>query len=236
MKKSAGPAVHEELAKTYFGSPSARAPKKRAKIRALLPWAVAGFALVAAAALVLSRSNIDVKVRLLGEVPSLKNPAAADKGLYLVRGARPEPGIVKDAYFTADARAFSASRPDALVLYNGRGAGWANYTVELKEPVDLKKLDLRYTAKGARSGEKVLVVIVDADNSVYRMERDLQTQVTDEWNEYTVNFRSVRGALDLSSVKTVKFEFGGLTAGNYSGAIIYIKDIMLVKTRRPKWL
>ena len=68
------------------------------------------------------------------------------------------------------------------------------------------------------------------------MEKDLSSSLTGDWQQYTVNFRPVKHSLDLSSIKTIKFEFGSLTTDNYPGAIIYLKDVYLAKTKRFKWL
>jgi len=153
-----------------------------------------------------------------------------------MEGGAPNKDIVKDAFFTGDGREFSASKLEELVLCNSRGSGWANYTIELKEPVDLNKLDLRYTARGVRGDEFLTLVIVDSDKRSYRLEKDLSSAIGKDWQIYTINFRRVKKAVDLSNISTIKFEFGSLTAGNYPSAVISLKDVCITKTRRLKWL
>jgi hypothetical protein len=82
----------------------------------------------------------------------------------------------------------------------------------------------------------MLLMITDGDNRSYRMEKDLSSVLTADWQQYAINFRPVGKSVDLSNIKTIKFEFGSLTAGNYPGSIIYIKDVYLAKARRFKWL
>jgi hypothetical protein len=240
MKQGTGQGIHDELSKTYFRAPNKKHDNKKWSDRArLMPWIVMALVVALAGFIVFSRSSIDIKVRLLGEVPKFSvsgDAAAFEKGDFLVRGGKPRKDAVKNAYFAGDGKSYSTAKDEELTLCNGRGAGWANYTIELKEPADLSRLDLKYTARGARGGEVLALVIVDGNNRIYRMEKDLSSSVTPEWQQYTVNFRPVKNALDLSDIKTIKFEFGSLTAENYSGAVILLKDIYLTKAKRFKWL
>lgn len=236
-KKVSGLGMQDELARTYFQAP--RKPvKDKAKWLAFIPWAITAAVILIAAAVVLSRSSIDIKVRLLGEVPALNGPVpekGVEKGEFLVRGGQPQVILVKNAYFAGDGKAFSGAQEEEMVLCNARGSGWANYTIELKEPVDLNKLDIKYTARGARGGENLVLVITDSNNRTYRMEKDLSSAVSSEWKRYAVNFRPAKKILDLANIAVIKFEFGSLTAGNYSSAVIHLKDVCLTKARRLKW-
>ena len=107
-----------------------------------------------AAIALLLKSNIDVKIRILGEIPTLgggqadKFGSLHEKGLYLVKGSELNTYIAKDAGFNGDAKAFSKINEDALVLCNSRGSGWANYEIYLKEPLNLNRLDIKYMARG----------------------------------------------------------------------------------------
>ncbi|MDO8536006.1 MAG: hypothetical protein Q7S30_03240 [Candidatus Omnitrophota bacterium] len=235
--------IQDEIAKTYFHTPAKKHGKKKPKWRSFLPWAVAILALFFAVAVLIFKSSIEIKVRLLGEIPSASMSKGAhifgdnlDKGIFFIEGGVPNKDIVKNAYFTGDAKEFSLSKPEELVLCNSRGSGWANYTIELKEPVDLDKLDIRYMARGVRGDEFLTLVIVDSSKRSYRLEKDLSSAMGKEWQGYTVNFRRVKKAVDLSNIATIKFEFGALTAGNYPSAVMSLKDVYITKTRRLKWL
>jgi hypothetical protein len=233
--------AQSEIAKTYFHTSSKKQGKKKpSKWKPFLPWAIAISALLFAIAVLVFRSSIDIKVRFLGEIPT--SPIAhnfgenLDKGIFLVDAGLPNRDIVKNAYFSGDAKEFSISRPEELVLCNFRGSGWANYTIELKEPIDLDKLDIRYSARGVRGDEFLTLVIVDSAKRSYRLEKDLSSAMGKDWQRYTINFRRVNKAVDLSSISAIKFEFGSLTAGNYPSAVISLKDVYITKTRRLKWL
>lgn len=235
--------IQDEIAKTYFQTSEKKGFKRNAKWKVRLPWLVAVLAIVGACVIVIFRSSIDIKVRFLGEMPPMPAIFTAfhagdnlDNGIFLINGGEPNKDIVKNTYFTGDARPFSMSKTGELLLCNSRGAGWANYTVELKEPIDLDSLDIRYTARGARGDEFLTLVIVDSNNRIYRLEKDLSSALSKDWQRYTINFRRIKKAVDISSISTIKFEFGSLTAGNYPSAVSYLKDIYLTKVRRLKWL
>lgn len=236
-KQVSGLGMHDELAKTYFQAPR-KAEKNKIKWPAFIPWLITAAVILIAAAVVLSRSSIDIKVRLLGEVPALNGPASekgVERGEFLVKGGQPQAALVKNVYFAGDGKAFSGAEEEEMILCNARGSGWANYTIELKEPVDLNKLDIKYTARGARGDEYLVLVVADSNNRIYRMEKDLSSAVGSEWKRYTVNFRPAKKILDLANIAVIKFEFGSLTAGNYSSAVIHLKDVCLTKARRLKW-
>lgn len=238
-KHVSGLGIHDEIARTYFHAPQKKNAKKGPEWISFLPWIITVFVIVIAIAVILSKSTIDIKVRLLSEIPApgvSQSGATLEKGAFLIRGGTPEIDIIKNVYFGGDAKAFSDSRQEELVLCNARRAGWANYTIELKEPADFNKLDIKYTAKGDKGGECLVLIITDSSSRTYRMEKDLSSSLTGDWIRYTVNARAVKKALDLSNITAIKFEFGSLTAGNHSGAVIYLKDIYLAKTRRLKWL
>jgi hypothetical protein len=235
--------IQDEIAKTYFHALPKKHGKKKSKWKSFLPWAVAVLALFFAMAVLIFKSSIEIKVRLLGEIPSApidegtrKFAENLNKGVFFVEGGVPNKDIVKNAYFTGDAKEFSISRPEELTLCNSRGSGWANYTIELKEPVDLDKLDIRYTARGVRGDEFLTLVIADSSKRSYRLEKDLSSAMGKDWQRYTINFRRVKKAVDLSNISTIKFEFGALTAGNYPSAVMSLKDVYITKTRRLKWL
>jgi hypothetical protein len=91
-------------------------------------------------------------------------------------------------------------------------------------------------ARGVRGDEFLTLVIVDSSKRSYRLERDLSSAMGKDWQEYTINFKRIKKAVDISNVSTIKFEFGALTAGNYPSAVMSLKDVYITKTRRLKWL
>ena len=229
--------AQEEIAKIYL-KVSDKNKHKKEKRSPKVPWMIAGVALLFALLMFFLKSTIDVKVRILGEIPSLnrsvpdKFGSLREKGLYIVKGAEPNKYLIKNADFTGDAKAFSKMSDNEIVLCNARGSGWANYEIVLREPLDLSKLDIRYEAKGERGEEYLTLVIVDSDNRTYRMERDIESKVSKEWQTYTINFKPLKNAIDLTNIAIIRFEFGSLTAGNSPMATLFLKDICVTKTKR----
>lgn len=227
--------AQEEIAKIYLKVSDKNKHKKENRVPKV-PWIIALLALSLVFLMLFLKSNIDVKVRILGEIPSVasadKFGSLREKGLYIVKGSEPNKYLIKNADFKGDAKAFSKTGDNELVLCNAHGSGWANYEITLREPLDLNKLDIRYTAKGERGEEYLTVIIVDSDNRTYRVEKDILSKVSKEWQTYTINFKALKHAIDLANVSIVRFEFGSLTAGNSPMATIFLKDICVTKTKR----
>jgi hypothetical protein len=230
--------AQEEIARMYL-KVSDKSKNKLPKPKAKLPWAIALVAIFFAILTLLFKSNIDVKVRILGEIPSIgpsettdKFGSLKEKGLYLVKGSEPNRYLIKGVDFAGDAKIFSRAASGELILCNSRGNGWANYEIKLKEPIDLSKLDVKYAARGERGEEYLTVVVVDSGNRAYRMEQDMSSKLAKEWQTYIVNFKPIKRAVNLSEISTIRFEFGGLTAGNSPMATIFLKDIRVTKTKK----
>lgn len=237
--------MQEEIARTYFDMPD-KSPKPGGKKRNIskLPWIIAAVALVFGMAAFLSKSNIDIKVRILSEVPSSGSERRLDefdelkdKGFVFVSGSEINSSLVKHAYFDGDAKNYSRQNDSELVLCNSKGSGWANYTIELKEPIDLTKLDLKYIAKGAKGQEALGIVIIDTDNRSYRvLDPNRIGRLTKDWRDYRMNFTAMKNVIDLNNISSIKLEFGSLTVQNSTAAIIFLKGIYAAKTKRTRWL
>lgn len=234
-------ALNDEITRTYLKTSEKSYIRKKAALK--VAWSIAGIASILAIIAFLTKVNLDVRVRILGEMPSVSVERGRinfdnmkDKGVFLIKGTSVNNDIVKTTFFAGDAGLGSRTADDYILLSNAKGSGWGNFTIELKEPIGLNKLDLKFVARGSSGGELLGIVISDSDNKTYRMERDLSTRLTGEWQLYKVNFRPVKKSVDLGNITTIKFEFGSLTVGNSSGAAIFLKDIYVAKARRSKWL
>lgn len=245
--------IQDEIAKTYFHTHDTKKEKTTpegtggsdkkgpGKWRERLPWLIAAIALTLAAVAIFFKSSVDIKVHILSEIPALTSgrggiAAAPDKGIFLIRGGEPNKDIVKNVYFSGDGQGLSAVKPDEVVLHNAKGAGWANWTIEFKDAIDLNRFDIKYTAKGAWEDEYLTFIIVDANNSSYRLTKDISSTLDKDWQKYTINFNHIGKAVDLSNISRIKFEFGNLTAGNRPSAVVFLKDVYITKAGRSKWL
>jgi len=240
-KKPVDP-IQEELAKTFFSSTTSKVPYRHKMAKT--PWIIAGLACIIALFIFIFNSKIDIQVRIMGEVPSLSQSGPesdsvvpSGKGFFLIKNGKPNAYLIRETVFSGDAAKYSRESEDMLVLTSLNEAGWANFSIELKMPVNMANFDISYIAKGQSGDEHLLVVLVDKDNRVYRMARDLSSGLTNEWENHTVNLSPVGNSVDLTRIRTIKFEFGTLTARNCSMATIFLKDAGIVaKTRGAKWL
>jgi len=212
-------AIQEELARTFFS----QSPRKRKRTPRTL-FLIAAIAACMAFAFVILKNNAKIF------------KPSTEKGVFFVKDGKPEKYLVKKVFFDGDARKFSRENSSKLVLVNSGKAGWANFTVEFKEPLNMEKADILYTARGQKGDECIILVLVDAENRSYRMEKDISSELTAEWKEYVINLRPVGEAIDMSNISAIKFEFGSLTAENYHSATIFLKSLRAAKRRGVKWL
>lgn len=235
---------HEEIAKTYLKTSARRHDKKKpAATSEIMPWLLAAIALLLALILFITKSNFDVKIRVLTHAPFTAKEISAGDSVDLLQGEMVflkgnilNRETVRSAFFFGDARPASSAAEGEIVLCNSKGYGWASYRIELKNPVNLNGLSLRYSARGEMGGERLVLIIVDSDNRAYRVEDDLATRLTKEWQDYALDFKPVNNELDLAGISAIRFEFGSSTAGNSENAKIFLKDIYAAKPKRIRWL
>jgi hypothetical protein len=229
----------EEIANTYFKTSPATGKKVSKKKPSKVPWVIAGIAALLAIAIFISRSNFDIKVRLVSGTPFITKDGSAlpaDGAQFFVRGGEPNKAFIGKAFFVGDARVSSTMADNQITLANSRGQGWASFVIEMKQPIDLTKLDMRYAAKGSSGAEKLVPIIIDSQNRSYRIDDLSLTALSDNWHTYIIDFKPVKGDIDLANVAAVKFEFGTETAGNGPADTLFLKDISIVKARKIKWL
>lgn len=229
----------EEIANTYFKTSPATGRKTSKKKPSKIPWVIAGIAALTAVAIFVSKSNFDIKVRLVSGAPFVTKDGSAlplEGAQFFVKGGEPDKTAVNRAFFVGDARLSSGMDDNQVALKNSAGQGWASFVIEMKQPVDLTRFDIRYAAKGSSGGERLVPVVTDSQNRSYRISDSSLTALSDSWHTYIVDFKPVRGDVDLTSVAAIKFEFGTETAGNGPAAALFLKDVSIIKTRRVKWL
>jgi len=221
--------IQEELVRTFFSHPSKN--EKKNKKPSKTPWIITALALFCALFIIFNRVSINLEIKpalptIIGS--SLSAGFSKDQILFLKDGNLNN-RIVKDIYFSGDAVKFSRETNDMLILVNSKGIGWANVTIELKEPLNIRRKEISYTARGQSGGEYLTVILIDEENKMYRIPRDFFTPLKDKWETYTVSLKEVKSLAGITSIERVKFEFGTITAGNNYSDTIFIKDISLKK-------
>ena len=208
--------VQEELSKAFFGASIKKTEtKKSSKSTWIIPGAILAVAVIA----ILLYTQFDI---------SVKPKTRAAKEIFIIQNGKANVEAVKGISAEGDAMQLSGSGEEAFQLVNGKGKhGWANLELKLKTPVDLNKNALSYTARGENGDEHLMLILVDANNRSYRMQNNRSFFLSKDWKEYTLNTKELKGAVDSSRIAKIQFEFGGLTAGNYPSATIFIKDISI---------
>ena len=231
---------HNEIAKTYLKP----ARDKREVLLTKILWIVTVIAVATVASIFIASSNIDIKVNMLnGRTPFITTGRVIDwfwglwdKDIYFVKGGTPNRDLTKKVFFVSDARIYSRMTDDEAILCNAGDQGIATYIVELKKPMDLNGLDLKYSARGELGDERLVMVLVDSDSRAVRVEDDSAARLSKNWQVYIINFKPVKDMVDLSSIAAIRFEFGSSTAGNRPLATIALKNVSVAKTKRIKWL
>lgn len=241
MQKNNDDSIRQELAKTFFGAPTKKENKRFGLLK--LPWIITSVALLSLFLVLLSRSNIDIKIEITGRAPA-KSPTGLqaaytpvnEEEAFLVKAGQPNEYFVKKAFFFGDALKFSRVKEDMLVLVNSKGMGWSNINLQFIEPMNMSGSALAYTAKGQEGGERIIVVLTDVNNKTYRMPQSLASMLSEKWEDHVINLAPARDVLDLSKISRVSLEFGSITTGNSTYTTIYLEDIYLTKARGEQWL
>jgi len=240
MQKSDDDSIRQELAKTFFGTPTKKHGRNFGLLR--LPWIIAAIALVLLLLVLLFRSNINVKIEITGRTPLTASAdgstlhASDQEEIFLVKAGQPNGYFVRNTFFFGDALKFSRAKQDMLILVNSKGVGWSNVSLEFVEPLNMRDSDIAYTAKGQVGGERLIVVLTDADNKTYRMAQGISSVLSKKWENHMINLAPARNVLDLSKISKISLEFGSITTGNPTHATIYLEDIYLTKIRGEQWL
>ncbi len=122
----------EEIANTYFKTSPATGKKVSKKKPSKAPWAIAGLAAFLAIAIFVSRSNFDIKVRLVSGTPFITKDGSAlsaDGAQFFVRGGELNKALAGKSFFVGDARVSSKMADSEITLANSRGQGWASFVI-----------------------------------------------------------------------------------------------------------
>ena len=202
--------VRDELIKTFFTSSSKKARRRPVPTRLKAPWVAVGLFAAFLAFFIIAQN------------------ALSKRSIFFIKDGRLNERLVENISYFGDAGG-SLKEDESFILVNSRGVGWANFSLELKKPIDMTRQCISYSARGDVGDERVIIVLIDSENRTYRIKRSPLKPLGREWQDYSVNPIVAKGAVDLSAISKIKFEFGGLTAGNAPRAAIFLKNICIQK-------
>ena len=216
--------VQEELAKAFFGEPVKKTKNEKSpKSKSIIIGTLLLFIFIA----FIFYTKFDINV-----TPKTK----PEKDIFFIREGNLNSDSVKSISVEGDALRLKEPEETSFSVSNVKGRhGWANLEIVLKKPIDLNENVISYTARGKNGDEKLSLVLVDVNNRSYRTDSKSYTFLKKSWEKYIFNTKSLGNVIDVSKIAKIKFEFGGLTAGNYPSATLFIKDVSL-EEKGKKWL
>lgn len=228
--------IQEQLAEIYI-SPTKKKelPDRNKKENLKSGWVsltlALGIMLLALLIFLLSVYRIDVNVMVIREPRPVRPDAAAGSGAEVEpfnMAGFPDTTIS----FNGSAGTESELTEQYLHLVNARGPGWANAQIDFAKPLNAADNTLSLSAKGARGGEILLIILTDTDGKTYQAINIAPDGLNNGWRNYKIRLDKAARSINTGSISRIKLEFGSMTANNPIGAAIYIKGLSLNRERR----
>lgn len=224
--------AHDELVETFFGLNKKKVKEKKAPKASRSIVVILVFLVLF---IIILGLIIDIKITVKENVKdAARNIVASAKANFLLKDGKPNQNLVKKVTFLGDARKFSRATGKIIVLINAKGSGWGNMSIKFKKPINIRDLDISYMASGQSGGERMFLILIDANNRLYRIQDNLALALNKEWKSRRISLQSAQNAIDLSRISEMQFEFGSLTTGNSTGATIFLRDINTLTLPMPK--
>jgi len=225
----------EHIASTYFAKKSR--PKIRSKKRSP---SVKDAALIIAAvgAIAGAIGFIMIVASITGDNYNqfLRKKISALQVIPLFDSGAANRDIIKNMEFLGYARrAGSRDAKDALVLKNPKKYNWADLLLPLRFPVDLSSRTLNFSARGAKGGEKLTVILKDSSNRSIRLR---EFYLSSNWRAESTPLDSSKNYIDLANISSIRIEYGRIGESSSEKdslieSMVYLKDINLSKEIRP---
>jgi len=222
--------LHQQIADTYFYKKPRTYHKKKAKhqknrIKSLSVGAIsfAGASLVIF--LIFSFLNVHYLDYLKKKIDLSPVVAVFDTG-------KLNKELIKKFEFRGTAKGKSKIIDKALALYSPKKYKWADMSMDFRFPVDFSDRVISFSVKGKRGGEKVGLVLRDADNRSSALH---DIFLTTSWRTETMPLDGVKKDIDLSRISHFRVECSYLgeppkdIGASPADVNIYIKDIKFSK-------
>lgn len=221
----------------------------------LFPWLIAFLAVLLLLVNIVYRGKIKIDIEIVNErapelIPDVsknipfKNdligePISSDANITQISTAlltegRLNSSIVKKIGFYGASLSESRMTRDGLYLVNDGRAGWASVGLDLTVPLDLSSSTLDFFIKGLQGNESLKLFVRDADYNSYMPQayniiftRDMPK----DWQFVSVHFDNFNGVYNPQKINHIGFEFGTQTTSNNPGAVIFVKNMKIVKNR-----
>ncbi len=225
----------EHIASTYFAKKSRPKTKSKKKSPSLKDAALVTVAVGAIAAAV---GFILIVTSITGDNYNefLRNKISALQVIPLFNNGIVNKDIVKTLELSGYARqvrskADSKADKEVLVFRTPRKYNWADIILPFRFPVDLSSRTLGFSARGARGGEKITIVLKDSSNRSLRLK---ELYLSSGWREESIPLGQLKSYINIASIRSVRIEYGRVGESSSEKdspieSIIYIKDLTLSK-------
>lgn len=165
-------------------------------------------------------------------ISSLKKRVLNSKTIRMIERGYVNKEIVKAAEFSGYAKNGTSNMPkDILILSNPKKYRWADLSISFKFPLDLSRRNLSLSLKGAVGGEKINIVLKDANNRSYKLD---SVSLSSSWQDKVISLDSLQKDIDISSISQLRIEsaYVGESSSQFDSPInvtIYVRNIKAIK-------
>jgi len=222
--------LNTHIANTYFYQ-KAR-PKSRRKKTVLslkkLSFICGALASLIAVMVFLSAAASFVYVKY---IDLLKEKFAKTKVVKVVDGGNINREFVKKFEFRGNAKNRSSRiQKEFVVVNNTKKYGWAGVAINFRFPLDLSGRNLSLVLRGRMGGEKINVVLRDANHKSVRLG---DTYLSSRWHEDALSLTDTKKYIDLTRIDQLRIESGYVGESNKLDSPvdlkIYVKDLAITK-------
>lgn len=233
--------LRNHIADTYFYQKSrpktphkarSRRKNKLPELKLIAKTAFTVSALAAVAALIAAMSVMGAKHLDRAGAERAKARISGMDVVAISLGGRPNREIIKRLEFRGFAKnRESRAEKSEISFVNPEKFKWADMSIGFRFPVDFSARTLRISLRGDTGGEKVCLVLRDADN---RSARISDLSVSSKWSSKSLRLDAIGRDIDLSRIAHLRIESGSVGEASKDDDPkipfrIYVKDISISK-------
>lgn len=162
---------------------------------------------------------------------SLQVKISNSKEINIIDGGRLDKNIIKRFAFRGHAKGSSKFSREYIILNNDRKYSWADLSLDFKFPIDLSGRALSVSSKGTIGGERLNIVLRDADN---RSSMLSDIYLVPGWKTNIISLSGIGSDMDISKITHLRLEYGyvgesGKEMDSPINVTIYLKDFHAVR-------
>ncbi len=221
---------HKDIVDTFFGSNQNKKYTHYKKKKKLSPLRITVILLLIVFSVVFITVVIDMvrfntrNFHIVKTVPKYVQP---DTVKLLHNGIR-NVNFVSKISFEGDAFLKSTFLQKSIKLVNNEKWGWARVQLKFWDLYDMSGCTIRLLGKSADGESHINVMLIDDNSNVITFKN---ITFHDRWRWADLRSDNNDISFDFSKVKLMSMEFGSLTVSNKSGAVIYVKELLVEKNK-----